>query len=247
VDAGVAATRVFLKRLVLFDVAGTLLRVRDGVGTQYAAMARRFGIAADSAVIDRLFPAAFRAAPPLVFPGVPPESVPARERAVWKEIVRRIFEGAGLVDSVGQPRFEEYFDALYTHFATAGAWEVYPDVVPLLQTLRARGIRAGIVTNFDSRVEPLLGELGLGHWFEAVTRSSAAGAAKPDPAIFRHALARHRAGAPEALHIGDSPVEDVAGAAAAGLLGVLVDRAGRYPDPPAGVRIRTLAAVTALL
>ncbi|HEV8673783.1 MAG TPA: HAD-IA family hydrolase [Methylomirabilota bacterium] len=236
-----------MRRLVLFDVAGTLLGVREGVGAQYAALARRFGVAAEPNLIDRLFPAAFRAAPPMVFPGVPPDAVPDRERAVWEGIVRRIFAEAGLVPDFGEARFAAYFGALYAHFATAAAWAVHLDVLPLLGTLRARGVRAGIVTNFDSRIEPLLAEVGLDSWFEAVTRSSAVGAAKPDPAIFRHALARHGVEAAEALHVGDSPTEDVAGAAAAGLLGVLVDRAGRHPDPPGGVRVASLAEVTRLL
>jgi putative hydrolase of the HAD superfamily len=236
-----------MRRLVLFDVAGTLLRVRGGVGGQYAAVARRFGVDAEPAVIERLFPAAFRAAPPMVFPGVPPEAVPDRERAVWEAIVRRIFGAAGLLDAFGAARFAAYFGALYTHFATAAAWEVYPDAPPLLRALSARGVRAGIVTNFDSRIGPLLAELGLDACFDAVTRAGAVGAAKPDPAIFRHALARHRVEAARALHVGDSPAEDVGGAAAAGLLGVLVDRAGRHPDPPHGVRVSSLAEIIRLL
>jgi putative hydrolase of the HAD superfamily len=236
-----------MRRLALFDVAGTLVRVRGGVGAQYAAVARGVGIAADPAALAPGFPAAFRAAPPMAFPGVAPADVPARERAVWMAIVRRVFGEAGCLDGVSDARFAELFAALWDHFATAAAWEVYPDAVPALAALRDRGVRLGVVTNFDSRVEPLLAALGLAGWFQSLTRSSAAGAAKPDPAIFRAALARHGASPAEALHVGDSPGEDVAGAEAAGLLGVLVDRAGRHAGPPRGVRVAALTEVVGLL
>lgn len=236
-----------MRRLALFDVAGTLVRVRGGVGARYAAVARRFGVAADPAALEARFPAALRAAPRMAFPGVAPADVPVRERAVWAAIVRQVFDGAGCLAGVSEARFAELFAALWDHFATAAAWEVYPDAAPALAALRDRGVRLGVVTNFDSRVEPLLAALGLAGWFESITRSSGAGAAKPDPAIFRAALARHGASPAEALHVGDSPGDDVAGAEAAGLLGVLVDRAGRHPDPPRGVRVAALTEVVGLL
>jgi putative hydrolase of the HAD superfamily len=235
------------RRVALFDVAGTLVHVRGSVGMQYAAVARRFGVEAPPDALDRFFPAALRSAPPMAFPGVPAEAVPDRERAVWEGIVRRLFEAAGLGDAFGEARFAAFFAALWDHFATAEAWEVYPDVCPCLDALRDRGCRAGIVTNFDSRILRLLPALDLGGRFDSITRSSAVGAAKPDPAIFHAALARHGVPPGDALHVGDSPAEDVAGAAAAGLLGVLIDRHRRHADPSRGVRIASLAELPSLL
>ena len=57
-----------------------------------------------------------------------------------------------------------------------------------------------------------------------------AGARKPDPAIFAAAL--ELAGAPpdEALHVGDTPEEDVDGARAAGIRPLLIDREGTGGD-----------------
>ena len=71
---------------------------------------------------------------------------------------------------------------------------------------------------------------------DAVVHSSRAGSAKPDPGIFSAALARLDVAPGEALHVGDEPVEDVLGARSAGLRAVLIDRAGRVPALPAGVR-----------
>ena len=62
--------------VVFFDVAGTLIRVRAGVGSQYARVAARFGVDADPKALEREFPRAFRAAPRMAFPGAPAEAVP---------------------------------------------------------------------------------------------------------------------------------------------------------------------------
>ena len=57
-----------------------------------------------------------------------------------------------------------------------------------------------------------------------------AGARKPDPAIFAPALELARCGPEEALHVGDTPEEDVAGASAAGIRSLLIDRTGNGGD-----------------
>jgi len=235
------------KRVVFFDAAGTLLRVRGSVGEQYAALARRFGVEIGAGVLDKLFPAAFRAAPPMAFPGATPDAVPALERGLWRELVRGIFAQAGFLAAFGEAGFDDYFAALYRHFETAEAWEVYPDVLPALRALRERGCQAGVITNFDGRIVPLLDRVGLAGWFDSVTVSSRVGAVKPDPAIFRYALALHGIRPAEALHVGDSPADDVQGALDAGLSAVLVDREGCHADMVDGARVAALAEVVRFL
>jgi putative hydrolase of the HAD superfamily len=230
-------------RVVFFDVAGTLIRVRDGVGAQYARVAGRFGVVADPAAVEREFPRAFRAAPPMAFPGAPPEAVPALERAVWRGIVRDVFAGAGLLASFAPGAFDAYFEAVYRHFEDPAVWDVFPDAGPALEALRARGLALGVVSNFDGRVVRILEGLGLEAWFASVTLSSRVGATKPAAAIFARALACHGIAAAHALHVGDSPVEDAEGARAAGLRAVLVDRSGRHPERPGVVRVASLAAL----
>ena len=106
--------------VVFFDVAGTLIRVRDGVGAQYARVAGRFGVAADPKALEREFPRAFRAAPLMAFPGAPAESVPRLEREVWRGIVRDVFAGAGHLAGFAAGGFDAYFDAVYRHFEDRG-------------------------------------------------------------------------------------------------------------------------------
>ena len=56
--------------------------------------------------------------------------------------------------------------------------------------------------------------------------SGAVGAAKPDRAIFAHALATLGVEASEALHVGDSRVADYDGARGAGIEALFLDRSG---------------------
>ena len=61
---------------------------------------------------------------------------------------------------------------------------------------------------------------------DGVVTSAAVGARKPDPAMFEAALEIAGCSADEALHVGDTPAEDVAGAQAAGIRALLIDRDG---------------------
>ena len=167
----------------------------------------------------------------MAFPGRRGADLDRAERGWWRAVVERVTSEAG-----GVPEFDPYFDRLYAHYATAQAWRVFPEVPGVLAALRERGLRLAVVSNFDSRLPPLLDALGLAPFFDAVVCSGAVGAAKPDGAIFAHALAVLGVDAHEALHVGDSGVNDCDGARAAGIEALLVDRgttpsrAGTIPD-----------------
>jgi putative hydrolase of the HAD superfamily len=206
-------------RAVTFDAAGTLLAPREPVGETYASTAARFGIPADAAAVEARFRAAFRAAPPLAFPGAPPDDVPRLERAWWRAVVRAAFGPAA-----DHPRFDDCFDVVFAHYARADAWAVFPDVPDALAGLHARGLRLGVLSNFDGRLPGLLDALGIAPLVDAVLWSSAIGAAKPSRAAFE--TAAHRLGVPVSAlcHVGDDPEADVAGARAAGATAVHVYR-----------------------
>ncbi len=221
-------------RALSFDAAGTVFEVAEPVGTTYARIAQRHGLGADPAVVEQAFRAAFAAAPPLAFPGASPTRLDAHERAWWYAIVRRSL-GVRTADAA----FDACAEALFAHYATAGAWRVFPEVPETLAALRAHGMRLVMVSNFDARLPPLLDALGLATAFDHVEHSSRAGAAKPDPAIFHAALRAVGVTAAEALHAGDAVVDDVEGARGAGLRAVLVDRHGRRPPCPPDVTIVT--------
>lgn len=115
---------------------------------------------------------------------------------------------------------------LYDRFTRADAWEVYPDVEPALEKLRARGLRLGLVSNWDDRLPSLLANLRLARFFDAVEYSSGCGFEKPHPKIFQRCLAALDVLPEHALHVGDSAVEDVEGALAVGMRAIRIDRRG---------------------
>lgn len=134
------------------------------------------------------------------------------------------------------------------------SWELYPDVLPTLDTLRARHgdvLRMGIVSDWGSNLRPIISAVGLDPYLDFVLASGAVGLAKPDPAFY--ALAAQSVGVlpREALMVGDSHWGDVEGARAAGMEGVLLLRPewrSRREPPPAGTTvIASLAELPELL
>jgi putative hydrolase of the HAD superfamily len=121
----------------------------------------------------------------------------------------------------------------------------YPDVLPGLEALRAAGHRLLVVSNWDCSLPDWLGPAGLLQHVEAVISSGEVGVAKPDPGIFERALEVAGAGPGDAVHVGDSLDNDVAGARAVGLRPILVQRDGAGPE---GVEtVRSLAELPLLL
>ena len=140
-------------------------------------------------------------------------------RLEWAELVDATF--SGLTDQVPSTTF---FKQLYDRFAEGSAWHVFDDVVPTLDALKTRGLKLGIISNWDDRLRPLLRELRLETYFEAMAISWEVGLTKPARAIFMQA-ARELSVAPAAmLHVGDSLEMDVQGAKAAGCEAVWLDR-----------------------
>ena len=112
----------------------------------------------------------------------------------------------------------------------------FPDAAPALAELRGVGLRLVCVSNWDFSLPDVLDRCGLGGGLDGVVTSAAVGARKPDPRIFQAALELVGCAAGEALHVGDTPAEDLAGARAAGIEALLIDRDG-------GGDIESLAAI----
>jgi FMN phosphatase YigB (HAD superfamily) len=102
-----------------------------------------------------------------------------------------------------------------------------------------------VVSNWDCSLPDWLGPTGLLDLVAGVVTSAGAGAAKPDPRVFRQALELAGVEGPEAVHVGDSLDNDVEGARGVGIRPILVQRNG---EPPAGVEaVRSLTELPALL
>ena len=200
-------------RAVTFDVGGTLIKLWPSVGRVYAEVAARHGVEVAAEALDRQFAQAWAAKNHFSY------SV-----ADWSRLVRQTFAGL-----TAAPPSAKLFGELYGHFATAAPWRIFDDVLPCLRELRRRGLKLGVISNWDDRLRPLLRDLRLEGCFDCLVISGEAGAQKPDPKIFQVAAAQLNTPAEAILHIGDSSSEDVAGARQAGLQALLLTR-GQTPS-----------------
>ncbi|GMV99831.1 MAG: hypothetical protein AMXMBFR84_09700 [Candidatus Hydrogenedentota bacterium] len=208
---------------LLFDAAGTLLRVDPSVGHVYAAHAARYGVESDPAVLNKAFKEAYadmRTASGGVSPFHTSEQI---EREWWYSLVQRVFDSANLLTGFGSA-FGLFFDALFDAFAEAGPWHVYDDVRPALSRLNQLGIRCAVASNWDSRLPRLITATELAPFFRSVHTSADLGWSKPDPRFFE-TLVHLLGGRPgDYVHVGDEWENDISAAKSAGLEAFWINR-----------------------
>ena len=161
---------------------------------------------------------------------------------VRREVWRRTLRACGVDD-----------DALALHAAETfyqlcrDAYRLYDDVAGLAAAARRAGIALAIITNGapdDQRDK--LRTLGIEDWFGAIVVSGEIGVGKPDPTVFRLALEGMGVEAGAAWHIGDLLGADVAGANAAAVTSIWLNRNGvsrGEADPVPVLEVRSLSDV----
>jgi putative hydrolase of the HAD superfamily len=164
-----------------------------------------------------------------------------RER-MWYEALRKV-----RIDDRGLARraADEYVRA------RANALVLAPGAVELLDALRLRGCKLGLVTNgFAATHHDKIDRLGLRERMDAFFLADEVGMVKPDPALFRYAC-RALGSVPErAAMVGDRYDRDVRGALETGLFTVLIDvHAIPLPDgaPRPDAIVPTIADVLGVL
>jgi len=221
---------------VLLDVGGVFhLPDHDRI---VAAM-ERAGVDVDPADLDRAHYAGVRCLTDFT----------EGDRNIWLAYNRGYARALGSGDKV-----EEVAEVLLSEFTTGGVWtRIIPGSAEALVAIAATGVKLAIVSNADGSVEAQLAADGIcqmgpgpGVAMDAILDSSVVGVAKPDPRIFEMALERIGVSADRAIHVGDTPAADVAGAHAAGIAPVLIDP---YDDHEAfpGLRVHSLYTVARLL
>lgn len=197
---------------VTFDVTHTLLSCPT-LGEQYARVLRRHGVEVEARDIE--------AAIPLVWQELACAASPARDRFVdhpqgargfWRHFVERTCE---LVEAVKPSPFAAA--ELFDRFARPEAWEVAPGTRAMLLELKRRGLKLGVISNWDQRLPLLLERLDLAEPFDTFAISAIVGVEKPHPRIFETALAALGVAPESTLHVGDSRRDDVEGAQGAGM------------------------------
>jgi len=157
---------------------------------------------------------------------------PQDRRDLDPAVHREVFTSAMAdLPGLGPDRVEALYATLFD------PWTAYDDTAPVLNALREHGKAIVLVSNVGLDVRPMLGRLGLEKAFDGIVLSYEIGAVKPEPEIFRHALACAGVPAERALMVGDSPTAD-AGAAGFGIRTLILPRTrGRVHGLDAVLRI----------
>jgi putative hydrolase of the HAD superfamily len=205
-------------KAILFDAAGTLFYLTKTVGDHYAYVSREIGLDLDARQLDRAFHTAWQQMPRRPAIDGPREN---DDKGWWHELVGRVFDQ--VAPSLSKLDRDNFFEIAYEHFAEAGVWKLYPEVLNALEQLRER-FQLAVISNFDGRLRLILQNLGISKYFAHVFISSELGADKPDLEIFHRALKLMQLNANEVLHVGDDPERDWKAAKEAGLLVFQLDR-----------------------
>ena len=211
-------------KAIFFDAVGTLFDVKGSVGHVYVTYAKKYGIPDTVEMVtslNRAFKETMKTMPAPIFSVERPEKLKQCERLWWFDVVHAVFYRVGMFEG-----FDDFFDEVFEAFGQAAHWELFPETLEVLTKLKERGFELGIISNFDSRFYQVIRALEIYQYFDSVTISSLAGAAKPASKIFSYALEQHMLNPDEALHVGDHRIEDFEGAKQAGLPAVLIDRSG---------------------
>ncbi|MGF1491609.1 MAG: HAD-IA family hydrolase, partial [Microcoleaceae cyanobacterium] len=198
--------------------------------------------------LNHAFFQSFSSSAHMAFPGAHSDLIPLLEVNWWHDVALKTFQTADVLDEFTD--FSEFFQELYTHFATANPWFIYPDVRPTLDQWRGLGIQMGVISNFDSRLYAVLEALDLAQFFTSVTVSTEVGSAKPDRKFFETALKKHQCAPQNALHIGDSLKADYQGATSVGIPAILLSRSVNQDQslmPESGAITRQLSLLNIVL
>ena len=230
-------------KVIFFDAAGTLFHIKGSVADVYLHYAEKYGVKPSpdlKQAVNAAFAQAFQDAPHPAFAVEKIEDLKQCERLWWFDIVHAVFYRVGMFEG-----FDEYFEEVFEAFSDGKHWALYSETAPVLQQLKSKGYELGIISNFDTRLYSVLSALSIREYFDSITLSSLARAAKPSKQIFEYALSQHVVDPEEALHVGDHVIEDLEGAKKAKLRALRINR--ERQDPHTAECIQNLTEVTSFL
>ena len=228
-------------RAVFFDVGNTLLFPSPSVGEVCRTILAEEGHIHDLKAIDALMPLVDEFYEDRYRTDDTFWTDEERTSQVWIGMYSLLCRELGIEDEA-----EHIASRVYQEFGRADRWSAYEDVAPALERLRARGLRIGLISNWDRRLAGLMDGLGLAPLLDTIVCSAEVGLHKPDPRIFELACERLGVTAAQSAHVGDHHYADILGARAAGLRPVLIDR---HSDAEAlsGGAVGTLAEIESAL
>jgi putative hydrolase of the HAD superfamily len=204
-------------RAVLFDVDFTLCRPGPELSAErYARIAARHGITLDASRYDDAREAA------VLNLKHHPEFL--HDESIWHRFTEQIFVGMGGPEAIASECATEIEEG----WGVSENFELFEDVLPVLEELRGAELRIAVVSNGIRDLHAFVAHHRLD--VDAIVDSRSHGRVKPHPTIFQAALAALAVAPEDAVMVGDSLEEDIEGARALGMRAILIDREERHPD-----------------
>lgn len=220
-------------RAIFFDAGNTLLRMNYAV---IAGQLATLGVIVTPETVQR---AEWRARVRLdasLAPGASTES-----QSTGGRYLRYVLDELGVTDEATITALAAW---RRTYNPPVGLWNTpEPEADVALALVRARGVRAAVISNSNGSVAGILGELGLARHLDFVLDSHVVGVEKPDPRIFEMALDRAGVRPREAVYVGDLYSIDVLGARRVGMEAILLDPGACWGARDCPVTDGPLAAV----
>jgi len=202
---------------VLFDVDFTLCRPGPELSAErYARIAERHRVTLDTSRYDEAREAAvlnLKRHPEL-----------HHDESIWHRFTQDIFLGMGGPTELASECATEIEEG----WGVSENFELFEDVLPVLDELRAAELRIAVVSNGIRDLREFVAHHRLD--VDAIVDSRSHGRVKPHPTIFQAALDLLDVKPADAVMVGDSVEEDIEGAQAMGMRAILIDREDRHPD-----------------
>jgi putative hydrolase of the HAD superfamily len=212
-------------RAVFFDVGNTLLEPHPSVSEVVRQVLAEEGHLHDLGAIDELMPLVDEYYEDRYRSDDTFWTDEDRTSQVWVGMYSLLCRKLGI--DVGA---EQIAARVYQEFGDPARWRAYSDVELAFARLKRRGLKLGLISNWDNRLSGLIEGLGLGVHLDTIVSSADVGLHKPDPRIFELACERLDVAPAEAAHVGDHHYADIVGARAIGMRPVLIDRHAETPS-----------------
>jgi HAD superfamily hydrolase (TIGR01549 family) len=203
---------------VVFDVDFTLAKPGPDLGPEgYRRLGARFGLDLEPSRYDqarRDAIATLKRHPEL-----------DHDEEIWVLFTERIIQGMGGAGDTYACAVE-----MTRAWERAEHFELYEDALPVLDALRARGLKLGLLSNTGRDLDVFVAHHAID--VDAILTSRIHGKTKPHGTIFRAMLDKLAVAPDAAVMVGDDPDDDVGGARAVGMAAWLVDRERRFPQHP---------------
>ena len=225
---------------VLFDAGDTLVRPFPSFHELFAQVMLSRGYPVDPGEVSAAWPVAHRRFAEAAGNGEGWSTSPERSKRFWLSVYEAFLDELGIADGDGCAV------GLYEAFSDRRNYRLFPDVMPSLKELSSLGYEMGVVSNFETWLDPLLDDLGAAELLPVRAISGIEGIEKPDPELFRLAVERIGVPASGCVYVGDSVDFDVEPARSIGMFPVLLDRRERFPTYE-GPRVTSLEQLSGVI